>query len=448
MRTADRLVVYQTPPFAQSRFSGRVRRTLSSNFRTHEDFRHVEEWRDLFARFGQADMLHFTTSTRDLEAGRFFLLLNLGAYVNLSPLYPKSITGYSIYSAFSPKEWKALRDLKGRILLYLINEVLFASPDYIRIMHEEMDRWHIDPSNVVIVNNNLLSDRSYEAACSRLGYDRRAVVLPYAGLYWLFAARRRNLTPGVRDPRIESAYSTVGGRERPYKFVSFNGRIRAHRVCVVLFLIARGLEASGRTSLLWSMPGKQMTVADLEPMLDRMPFVEELRPQLPGLVSRLPLVLDFEPRGVLPPMQATPDAALYDDSYFSILTDTLFMDDDMLFLTEKPFKSILNLHPFVYVGNPGALREFRRLGYETFSPCIDESYDGISDHTARMAAVLHEIERLVNLPKPRLHEMYCELWPRLEHNYRLLTHGAAERFPRDLQGKIGTPLGLDLFPGS
>jgi hypothetical protein len=194
------------------------------------------------------------------------------------------------------------------------------------------------------------------------------------------------------------------------------------------------------------MPGKSMTLPDLAPMLDRMPFAAELRPLLPALASQLPLVLDYRPRGILPELHDTPDTALFDDSYFSIVTETLFTDDSMLFLTEKPLKSILNLHPFVCVGNPGTMAEFRRMGFETFAPFIDESYDTITDPTARMTVVLNEIERLVNLPMARLHEIYCALWPRLEHNYRLLTQGAAARFPQAIQQRIGKPLGMNLFP--
>jgi hypothetical protein len=57
-------------------------------------------------------------------------------------------------------------------------------------------------------------------------------------------------------------------------------------------------------------------------------------------------------------------------------------------LTEKTFKPILNLQPFIIIGNPGSLQLLKDLGYKTFDDVIKESYDNEKDHKERMSQLL------------------------------------------------------------
>ena len=41
----------------------------------------------------------------------------------------------------------------------------------------------------------------------------------------------------------------------------------------------------------------------------------------------------------------------------------------------KGSKSNWQNHPFIVYGNVGTLKELKRMGFRTFSPFIDESYD-------------------------------------------------------------------------
>ena len=65
-----------------------------------------------------------------------------------------------------------------------------------------------------------------------------------------------------------------------------------------------------------------------------------------------------------------------------------------LFLTEKTFKPILNLQPFVIVGASGSLQLLHELGYKTFGDYIDESYDNIEDPEQRLKQCLHTVEQI------------------------------------------------------
>jgi hypothetical protein len=56
-------------------------------------------------------------------------------------------------------------------------------------------------------------------------------------------------------------------------------------------------------------------------------------------------------------------------------------------LSEKIFKPISNLQPFLVIGDYLTLAELKKLGFKTFSPFIDESYDNERDSYKRMELI-------------------------------------------------------------
>lgn len=444
----DRLIAYQNPPGGgTSRIAALLGGRRGGSAPSHH--RQVQELRDLFHLYGAGDRLFFTSSERDLPQNGFAVPLHVEAYFNLSPRFEKNATGRSIFEMLSEAELRALREREGNLLLSLLTEAFFPREEAVAELHRELLAWDIDPRRVLLVNNNLRSEEGYGAACAALGYSDRIDMVPFHGNYWLYVGRQ--LASGGSDAELEAraqaSASTPGtGRRRSTKYVSFNGKIRPHRLVLVLFLMSRRVLDLGHVSLLTTRPNERLDESDLLWMLDLFPLRDELRPYVPELLSRVPLTLDIDSSAAATSMYSTQDPALYDDSYFSVVTDTLFLDASMLFLSEKPFKAIFNLHPFVYLGNPGALQELRNLGFETFSPFIDESYDQVDDHGERMLLALIEIERLAKLSLEELHAMYCELWPRLLRNYQHITQRAPQHYFASAQEMIWSRLGLSLFP--
>ena len=59
------------------------------------------------------------------------------------------------------------------------------------------------------------------------------------------------------------------------------------------------------------------------------------------------------------------------------------------------------------------------LGYKTFSPVIDESYDEIENDKLRAATVCKEIKRLMDKPTEDFVKDMLQLQDICEHNYKL-----------------------------
>ena len=63
-------------------------------------------------------------------------------------------------------------------------------------------------------------------------------------------------------------------------------------------------------------------------------------------------------------------------------------------MTEKTIKALCLGHPALVVGNPSSLQFVRQLGFETFSPFLDESYDAAEMAQERFARLAAELVRL------------------------------------------------------
>jgi hypothetical protein len=118
---------------------------------------------------------------------------------------------------------------------------------------------------------------------------------------------------------------------------------------------------------------------------------------------------------------------MYEDTYFSLVSETIFFHkyrdwEDSCFLSEKIFKAILFKHPFVLIATPNTLKYLKGLGYKTYSPVIDESYDSIEDNYLRMIAILKEVNRLCKLEGEALEDFlkYCRVIA--EHNHNVLVN--------------------------
>ena len=90
---------------------------------------------------------------------------------------------------------------------------------------------------------------------------------------------------------------------------------------------------------------------------------------------------------------------------------------DVMFITEKPAKALLNLRGLIMLASPGALTTQRSLlGFQTFGSVLNETCDDILDATMRVPAALAEASRLAQLPRDEQAETWRRAVPLLIAN--------------------------------
>jgi len=110
-------------------------------------------------------------------------------------------------------------------------------------------------------------------------------------------------------------------------------------------------------------------------------------------------------------------ASTINNSYINIIPEGNFMHRESQCVTEKPLRSFFYRKPFIMINRQHDLKYIRSMGYKTFSPIINESYDNIYSHSNRLAAICIEIKRLMNKPIKQFKKDMEQLADICEHNY-------------------------------
>ncbi len=108
-------------------------------------------------------------------------------------------------------------------------------------------------------------------------------------------------------------------------------------------------------------------------------------------------------------------------SDISITIETLFeYSENDFHHTEKTWKPIAFKKPFIMFSSHRFLKNLKKMGYSTFSPFIDESYDEIADPKERVNAIVNEIDRINNLNEEDYKKLLEGCNERAEFNYNRL----------------------------
>lgn len=222
-------------------------------------------------------------------------------------------------------------------------------------------------------------------------------------------------------------------KERKKTFLCFNRIVRPHR----FGLVALCNEANLLDSAYYSYFG-DARYGDDEIDIGWMRHIlrEASSPELYNRIiksyhdisSRFPLKLNINWQENINFVMES-DADLFDESYLSVVTETFFYpyhylnnikDGEAIFFTEKIFKPIYMRHPFVIASRPHSLAYLRKIGFKTFSPLIDESYDEIENDSERLEAVVKELSRLNAFTSDQWMEWQKQIKSVVDHNYRVM----------------------------
>lgn len=109
----------------------------------------------------------------------------------------------------------------------------------------------------------------------------------------------------------------------------------------------------------------------------------------------------------------------YEKTFISVISETLTYND-VIFFSEKTWKTIFVGHPFILIGNPYSLRELKNMGFKTYDKWIDESYDKEINLDKRLNMVVKEMEKFNQKPLSELIEIRKEMVSICEFNKKNL----------------------------
>lgn len=188
------------------------------------------------------------------------------------------------------------------------------------------------------------------------------------------------------------------------------------------FLVLAAMSLGGALAKCYYSFLSQPTRQDVSRVVDwlRILNLSRLPPaELGRRVEELAATLPAEIDGNLEQVDWSGDSGLQRElngAYFFIVNETLCDSIDFLFVSEKTYKPIRHGMPFLLFGACGILEHLRTLGFQTFAPYVDESYDREPDYLRRLRLFIKEIERLSALDEREMKALYENIAPRVQNN--------------------------------
>jgi hypothetical protein len=217
---------------------------------------------------------------------------------------------------------------------------------------------------------------------------------------------------------ISRCTEMITTRSKRYDFICLNRRSHYHRLAIVGGLYPfrhRGLLSLHRNVDEFSDSFAQSLsrAARLFPDLYQNWITHDIQ-------SALPLVLPREldsgnPAKDNPVCDQEIDKFLLSKLHIVNETTTNYEPNNHLFLSEKIFKPIAFMQPFVLIGPAHSLKLLRSFGYQTFSYYIDESYDDEENEVQRIRKALKAAIDFIN--RPTLDDDLISMLDILEHNH-------------------------------
>ena len=309
-------------------------------------------------------------------------------------------------------------------------------PRWVEILNAGLADLGIPPSQVLLVTQNI----AFSDAARNEGLRATTTTAHY------YLKRSSDIVAelyGTEAAMLDYMGSLLARRVQSQdarKYVCLNYTPRWPRWATVLSLFCNGHLNSGYVSF----PGVSNRKLQVEaPEAYGMPKIanrERYLAQVPELLVRCPLIVDVDDGSWPAPDFVFPTRA-FENSFLHIVTETEMSEGSVLRVTEKILKPVVGLQPFLVVGNPGALRLMRDLGFRTFGTIFDESYDATISIPGRFDALEVEMLRVLEQDIPALRRMTDEVSDILVHNFVHLVRLAPLLFGAAVEGRLRAVIG-------
>jgi hypothetical protein len=267
---------------------------------------------------------------------------------------------------------------------YLDDELLESMGDY-------FTQKQIPLTQIIYLTNCANGKEVYEDFCKRKNKSPE-MKMEY---FPVFRIDKCNVDHAI-PKSLKTTYQTG---QRKKTFLCFNRRYNDHRLMLYLAIVQQGLIDQCYYSMDKTQPEANRSFVDnCKYLLSRFPDMGLSSDDVLAADKFLPLVLDNPNFGSYPmELNSDPVQHLYDNSLINIITETYFFNK-IIHVTEKTYKPIAFMQPFILVGATGSLQHIKDMGFKTFGEFWDESYDLEKDDVKRFDMIMSVIKSIASWP--------------------------------------------------
>lgn len=311
-----------------------------------------------------------------------------------------------------------IRRENGYVLLHFSYEA-FLEPALFKRMHEYF-KYHQVPLNKVIYQTGSPDAyRIYQEFCDRENISERMLVG-----FW--DMNEYNISRFYNDQQAYIGNSNFSNIKKT--FLCLNRRFRWHRNALFALFYKYDILKDSYFSMPYS--NADHTGQLWKEQCDG-GFLSSHGLNIETLQQILPLTVDHRNYDNMVQDTTRHMKEFYESSLINVVTETT-CDSYALQISEKTYKPIFYLQPFILVNSPGSLKYLKKVGYKTFSNFFDEGYDEIGaqrERLERIGLLCKEINEWSTDTKKKFFE---ETKPIVNHNLQVLY----DVFPKKLKGEF------------
>ena len=303
---------------------------------------------------------------------------NIGTWSNPEYWTGRNGNSWGFANLFKHVPREVMQDARDRRALLVIDTLNegFQHDWLWEFWHQSCEKYNLPPQCILHATGNLLEFRGYNLwADDRQIKDRISIVAVTHSEH-----KVRMWSASVKDLEWEDHTRYKRSNLSEIKtFNCLNRYRRQHREFFVLNLIQSDLVQHGLVS---------HDVLEWDDWLSQ--GISQHTLELAK--NQLPLVVDDPDFDFNKVANLNQDISLR--SWVSVITETHATDESHhLFISEKIIKPINSMQPFMVLGHTDTLKALHNMGYRTFHPLIDESYDD-QPFDKRVELILDNIRRI------------------------------------------------------
>jgi hypothetical protein len=311
---------------------------------------------------------------------------------------------------------QGLRD--GKLILLVDNsmEGRDLTEAEIVILHESILEERLPARSIVVVTGSVDTENVYLQRVRKLAVTRPDLAEPMISFTYL------SCCPDQCDSESELPILQAMRDPDAKDFMSLNHTVKHHRMEHVYWILKNGFKDRGLINASWLRNG------DMEDFTYRQTPRAELLYNAPDKTydmlgvthNHLPLSADYDLTEAqpndLPKGHGFYNSELFKKSLLSFVTESEYVEQESVFVTEKTYKALLAGHPFMVLSPAGTLRYLEAQGFRTDMCDIDPSYDMVTDEAQRFQLVHRELEKWINTSLEQKHTLIHRDMHKLKHN--------------------------------
>ena len=343
----------------------------------------------------------------------FLYELNFGNYHYRDLLHAFHFNdGILDQNSINPLVIERIKNKTAYILITLLFEG-YLNDKFLSAMQEYFKYKNIPLTQIVYVTNCGNGKDVYENYCQRHN------IVPEMHMEYLpvFRVDKTDIENALTKYSLEGY--TPGLKEKT--FLCFNRRYSDHRLLFFMMTVKRNLVDKFYMSMAASQPESDRTFkTNAEYLIHKHNTYGLTNEDIDICNSLLPLVLDNDNFNQYPMETAVdPVEKFYKNSLINIINETYFFNN-IIHITEKTYKPIAFLQPFILLGAAGSLQHIKDMGFKTFSEFWDESYDTEIDDSVRFTKIVNIVEEIANWSEQKKIDFSYKIKELLEYNLNRL----------------------------